>query len=107
METHFDTMEKTLGEASRQKLLDDLKVLARDAEELLKATAGDVGEKARDARAHLTESLEGAKETVKQMEDRAAVAARAADRIVRDHPYEFMGVTFGLGLLLGVLINRK
>ena len=34
-------------------------------------------------------------------------AAKKADTIIRDHPYESIGVAFGVGLLLGVLVTRK
>jgi len=27
--------------------------------------------------------------------------------VIRDHPYETIGIAFGIGVLLGVLINRK
>jgi ElaB/YqjD/DUF883 family membrane-anchored ribosome-binding protein len=27
--------------------------------------------------------------------------------VIRDHPYESIGVAFGLGLLIGVLVARK
>ena len=33
--------------------------------------------------------------------------AKAADKTIRDHPYESIGVAFGLGLLIGVLVTRK
>ena len=34
-------------------------------------------------------------------------SARAADRVIRDHPYQTVGIAFGVGLLVGVLVNRK
>jgi len=33
--------------------------------------------------------------------------AKAADRVIRDHPYQTIGIAFGLGLLIGVLARRK
>jgi len=32
---------------------------------------------------------------------------KATDRVVREHPYQSIGVAFGVGLLIGVLINRR
>ena len=36
-----------------------------------------------------------------------AASARATDRAIREHPYESIGIAFGVGVLIGVLINRK
>ena len=33
--------------------------------------------------------------------------AKATDQVIRDHPYETIGVAFGLGLLVGLLACRK
>ena len=79
-------------EQANARLVSDLKVLARDAEELMKATAGQAGEKLAELRSRLTAALESAK---------------ATDRTIRDHPYESIGIAFGVGLLVGVLVGRK
>jgi ElaB/YqjD/DUF883 family membrane-anchored ribosome-binding protein len=93
--------------ASRQKLREDLRTLARDAEELMKVTAGDMGERAREARARLSAALESAKNTCAHLESQAAESAKAADTYIHDHPYPFIGAAFGLGVLLGVLVSRR
>ncbi|MEK7230108.1 MAG: DUF883 domain-containing protein, partial [Candidatus Binatota bacterium] len=51
-------------EATREKLVSDLKVLVTDAEELLKATANQAGEKIVAARQHIEQSLEEGKKTL-------------------------------------------
>ncbi len=33
-------------------------------------------------------------------------SARAADKAVRDHPYETIGIALGLGVLIGVLARH-
>jgi hypothetical protein len=43
--------ENTMKQVTTDKLLEDLKVVVSDAEELLKATAGQAGEKVAAARA--------------------------------------------------------
>lgn len=88
-------------------MIQDLKVVVRDGEELIKATAGEVGEKTKEARARLTTALESAKANIQRLEQRAIEGAKATDRVIRDHPYQSLGVAFGVGLLIGVLINRK
>ena len=94
-------------EVTMGKLAQDFKVVMTDAEALIKATAGDLGEKAREARSRLAASLESAKTGFHKLEDKALAGAKVADKVIRDHPYESIGIAFGLGLLLGVLVARK
>ncbi len=107
MEEHYHNMTPDSTLPSREKLAEDLRELIRDAEQLLKTGADQAGEKAAELRARLQESLSRAKETCRRLEDRAIAGARAADRVIRDHPYETVGVAFVLGLLVGILVNRK
>ena len=47
------------------------------------------------------------KAMIQRAEEKAVERAKAADRVVRDHPYETMGLAFGLGVLIGILARRK
>jgi ElaB/YqjD/DUF883 family membrane-anchored ribosome-binding protein len=47
------------------------------------------------------------KAMIKSAEEKAVERAKAADRVIRDHPYQTIGIAFGLGLLIGVLARRK
>jgi ElaB/YqjD/DUF883 family membrane-anchored ribosome-binding protein len=47
------------------------------------------------------------KALIHRAEQQAAERAKAADRLVRAHPYETVGLAFGIGLLAGILIRRK
>jgi ElaB/YqjD/DUF883 family membrane-anchored ribosome-binding protein len=94
-------------QANMEKLMADLKTLTRDAEALMQATAGQTGEKVSELRQRLSAALESAKATCHRLEERAIAGAKAADRAIREHPYESIGVAFGLGLLIGVLIGRR
>ena len=94
-------------EVSMGKLFQDFKVVIHDAEGLLKASAGELGEKAKEARARLVASLEGAKANFHKVEEKAAAGAKATDKVIREHPYQSIGVAFGVGLLIGVLVTRK
>ncbi len=106
METHFP-MGQTGEEASQEKMATELKSVVEGAEELVKATAGDTSEKIKHLRARLAVTLENAKVTYRKFEEKAVAGAKATDKVIREHPYESIGVGFGLGLLIGVLINRK
>lgn len=109
METHFPQANST--QAARDRVLDDLKTLAADAEALLFATADDASAKAKEARARLTAGLEKAKSTYEEFQaqgiESAKVALKKADDTIRSHPYESVGIAFGVGVLLGVLLRRK
>jgi ElaB/YqjD/DUF883 family membrane-anchored ribosome-binding protein len=111
METHFENMEPVHGNLARERVMADLKSLVRDSEDLLKATAGDVSEKAKEARSRVTAALDRARKTCNEVQEqtvaRARVAAQKADTVIREHPYESLGVTFGVGLLIGVLVARR
>ena len=94
-------------EQTNKRVAGDLKAVVRDAEELMKATAGPAGEKVGEARGRLAAAVEAARATCLKLEETTAAAAKATDRCIREHPYETIGVAFGLGLLIGVLVSRK
>jgi ElaB/YqjD/DUF883 family membrane-anchored ribosome-binding protein len=61
-----------------EQFIDDLKVVVRDGEELLKASMGGI-------------------------KQRAIAGAKTTNRVVHEHPYQSLGAVFGLGVLAGVL----
>ena len=103
----MDTRSAEEIEASTERLLQDLQAVVHDGEELLKAGAADLSERGMAARERLAAALEVAKETRRKLEERAREGAKATDRLIREHPYQSVGVAFGVGMLLGILINRK
>ena len=111
METNFENLEKAHSIIARERVLRDLKTLARDAEGLMKATAGDLSENARAARARMGQALESARTTCNELQQQvrasAKAAARQADTAIRANPYASVGVAFGMGLLLGVLLVQR
>lgn len=106
MDTDSNAEGQVMG-ITKDKLVADLKTVVRDAELLMKATSENVGEKAREARERLNVALERAKVTCHELEEKALAGAKATDKVIREHPYESIGVAFGLGLLIGVLVTRK
>ncbi len=94
-------------EESTEKLLQDLKAVVRDGEELLKAGAKDLGERGMAARERLAAALQTARETGRKLEEQAVAGVKAAERLIRQHPYESIGIAFGVGLVIGVLVNRR
>ena len=92
------------------KLVNDLKTLIGDAEELLKATANQAGEKVAVARQKIEQSLIEGKKALADSEQvfraKTKEAADMADDYVRENPWTAVGVAAGLGLVLGLLISR-
>lgn len=103
MDTHADSDMRE----STQKLLRDLRQVVHDGEEVLRAGAGELGEKGAAARAKLAAALESAKETARKLQEKTVAGAKATDKVIREHPYQSIGIAFGIGLLIGVLVNRK
>jgi ElaB/YqjD/DUF883 family membrane-anchored ribosome-binding protein len=93
------------------KLVQDLKLVITDAEELLRATASQAGEKAAAAREKIQDSLHRAKVKLAEAEDvmidRTRQAARVTDEYVRDNPWKAVGIAAGIGLVIGLLIGRR
>lgn len=96
---------------SADKLMEDLRLVVTDAEELLRATAGQAGEKVAVARARAEESIDAAKIRIAQAGYAAAAqtreAAKATDDYVHDNPWTAVGVAAAVGIVIGVLLAKK
>jgi ElaB/YqjD/DUF883 family membrane-anchored ribosome-binding protein len=97
------------NDISVDKLLEDLQAVVADAEDLLKATAHQAGEKVQEARAKAQESLSAARERLGDFQDGAVQRAREyaeeGEEYVRNNPWQAVGIAAGVGLLVGVLIS--
>jgi ElaB/YqjD/DUF883 family membrane-anchored ribosome-binding protein len=91
---------------TRDKLVEDVKVLSKDVQELLKATASVVGDKAAEARVKVEESLKVAQDKLSVVHENAKAkgqeAFTATDVYVRDNPWNAVGIAAGIGFLLGI-----
>ena len=96
---------------STAQLMEDLRVVVNDAEALLKATAGQAGEKVDHARHRAEESVRQARERLGEIEGevraRAEEAARTTDRYVHENPWGAIGMAAGVGFILGLLSGRR
>jgi len=82
----------------------DLGALAEDARALLAATAGIAGDHIEQARARLTATLDNGRNIIERLRANSIRRAKAADDAVRGRPYRAIGVAFGLGVLIGVVL---
>ena len=98
-------------DVNKDKLVADLKVVVADAEELLRATASQAGEKVAVARERIQASLATAKVKLNEAErallDKTKEAARATDDYVRENPWQAVGIAAVGGMVLGILISRR
>ena len=90
-----------------QAISNDMGQLAEDARALMTATADVAGEKVGEARRRLAAALESAKEIAGNVRDRAIEGAKAADVVVREHPYQAVAIGVGVGALVGYLLARR
>ena len=95
----------------RGKLAEDLKAVVAGAEELLKATASQTGERIAVARAKTEESLKTAKARLAEQEGavmaKTRAAAKATEEYVRANPWKGVGIAVAIGLVLGILVTRR
>ena len=98
------------NEVSKEKLMQDLRVVVADAEELLRATAVQAGEKVSAARERIQENLAAAKQRLAAAQDAVVAktkeAAKVTDEYVHENPWKAVGIAAGVGLVIGMLISR-
>jgi ElaB/YqjD/DUF883 family membrane-anchored ribosome-binding protein len=96
---------------SKEKLMEDLRTLVADAEELLKATANQTGERIAAARAKAGESLQAAKTRLSNAQvaviEKTKAVATATDEYVHVNPWQAIGIAAAVGILLGTAISRR
>ena len=98
---------ESINRGETSKALQDLESAVEEGEASLKHLAGDkAGDKAGDARAKLQAAVDKAKAVCDRLQEKTVAAAKATDRTVREHPYQAIGIAFGVGVLIGVLAAR-
>ena len=111
MEGHSQATEENGSRIARERLMTDLGAIAADVEALLEGTADYTSEQAKETRARLSAALEKAKATCQEFQaqgvESAKAAVKKADQTIRAHPYEAIGIAFGVGVLLGALLRRR
>lgn len=96
---------------NKDKLIADMKVVVADADELLRVTAGQAGDKMADLRTKLQANLASARASLAEAQavaiDKAKQVGRATDDYVHDNPWRSIGVAAGIGFVIGLLIGRR
>jgi ElaB/YqjD/DUF883 family membrane-anchored ribosome-binding protein len=86
----------------------DLQSVARDAEELLRATADVTNDRVQEARARTEKTVRQAFDNLydRRMQRRVRKYARYTDTYVRDHSWGIIGAVAGVALIVGLLARR-
>ena len=92
----------------RNRLIDDLKLVVKDAEDLLRNTSSQ----AQAARTRFESTLSSVSDSLSTLEDRFLDTSRealdTAQDYVQKNPWQAIGISALAGLVVGVLIsNRK
>jgi ElaB/YqjD/DUF883 family membrane-anchored ribosome-binding protein len=99
---------------TREKLLQDFNAVIAETEVLLKDAATLSGDKANAIRGDIEFKLRTAREKLTELEhaaiDRTKAAAEATDHYVHERPWQAIGITAGVsvlvGITIGLLLNR-
>ena len=106
------TAAKHIGALGGQKdkLIDDIKSVVTDAEELLKKAKSSSAETYSAVRGDLEDRLANSivrlQEVQEEVKSRARYAAKATDEYVHDNPWKSMGYVAVAGLVVGLLLTR-
>lgn len=81
-----------MNATTSEQLMAELRAVAREAEELLQATADQTGARVEELRERARDALE---------------AARGIDDQVRKNPWAAVAIAAGVGVVIGLLLSRK
>ena len=102
---------QTSNLSSQEKLVTDIRAVIADAEDILKVTADQTGEKIANLRARIQDRLLDARIRLSNAEEvlveKTRAAARAADDYVHDNPWQAVGIGAGVGFLVGFILGRR
>ncbi len=95
----------------KDKLMNDLKIVVADAEELLRMTADETSEGAVEMRKRVETSINEAKTDLVHLQKIAMEKAKAlgssTDEFVHANPWKSMGIAASIGVVAGVLLSRR
>jgi ElaB/YqjD/DUF883 family membrane-anchored ribosome-binding protein len=104
-------MEGQAMEATRDRLVSDFKTLLGDVEELLGATSGQAGERAREVRQRLEQRIDEGRKSLADAEallmGKGKEAVDNAHKYVRENPLNAVAIAAGVGLIVGLLARRR
>jgi len=95
------------GRWIRDRVIDDLKLMIKDTEDLLRNTGQQAGEGYQAARARLETTLGSAKNGLSTLSSGSREALDSTDQYVQEHPWQSVGIGALAGLALGLWLGRR
>ncbi|MGE5652075.1 YqjD family protein [Noviherbaspirillum sp. UKPF54] len=99
------------GTDVRNRLVDDLKLVIKDAEELLRSSGQQVDEGYQAARAKFESTLSNARGGLTSLQGNVFASSREAlantNQYVQEHPWQSVSVGALAGLVLGMWLGRR
>lgn len=93
---------------SPRELVENLRELIDEAESMIIRTAShQMDETVEELRERLQEKIDRMKAAYQQTEERVVDQVTAADKAIREKPYQSLGIAAAVGLAVGLFINRK
>jgi ElaB/YqjD/DUF883 family membrane-anchored ribosome-binding protein len=75
--------------------------------ELIRSCSSLTVEELGRAKAKLRARIAAARAALEELSERARKTAKVADRYVREQPWQAIGISAGVGLLIGFLAGRR
>ena len=101
------TVQMSLG---KQKIIEDIKVLLNDSEELVRLSASLPAEGVDALRTRLRDHVDAARNALETAQSNAQERYRASldgtVQYTRDNPWQALGLAAGIGFLAGILVSR-
>lgn len=89
----------------------DIQNVVSDAQDLLKTVQDQGGDKVSEMRAKVQSQIDAARQSLSELQanvqDGAKVAMNTTDEYVRSNPWRAVGISAGIGALIGFLIARR
>ncbi|MDP3652477.1 MAG: DUF883 domain-containing protein [Rhodoferax sp.] len=97
--------------ATIDNLVEDFGAMLTEAETLLKRSGNESGDTARELRSEVEAKLLAAKLRLQELEgvaiDGAKAAKKATNEYVHANPWQSIGIAAAVGLVVGLLMNRR
>jgi ElaB/YqjD/DUF883 family membrane-anchored ribosome-binding protein len=113
VELSFNQWRNAMSDITVQneKLVEDLRQVISDAEELLRMTSDQLTESSAEVRGRIQTGLHLSRAKLAHLQEVAVNKAKAfgstADGFVHENPWKSIGVAAGAGMLIGMLLRRR
>lgn len=96
---------------TRDRVVDEVGAMLSDAQHMLQRAGAETGDIAHDLRSQVDGTLSAVKSRMQAIEKDALhgakLTSRAADQFVHDKPWQAVGIAAVIGIVIGLLMNRR